>query len=210
MTPATSRADTSASILALRQHRFESLVLPHVQELLGFASRRAATTGDGEDAVQDACARAWGAFDELRDETRVRAWLFTILRTVLSDQAERAGRRARLVPMSRLEDLHESVVASADDDVFTEVVNRLDREMLAAALEAIPDDFATAVELHDIAGFKYIEIAELLSIPIGTVMSRISRGRRLLAGVIADKRKQWALGVPASTRVGASRRGWST
>lgn len=202
MTPATATA------LAQRQHRYEALVLPHLQELLGFASRRAATNGDAEDAVQDACARAWAAFDELRDETRVRAWLFTILRTVISDQAERAGRRARLVPMSRLEDVHESVVASADDEVFTDVVRRLDREMLSAALDAIPEDFATAVELHDIVGFKYIEIAELLAVPIGTVMSRISRGRRLLAGVIADRRKQWALGVPASARAGAPRRSW--
>lgn len=198
---------SAASTLAQRQLRFETLVLPHLQELLGFASRRAPTNGDAEDAVQDACARAWGAFDELRDETRVRAWLFTILRTVMSDQAERAGRRARLVPMSRLEDVHESVVASADDEVFTDVVRRMDREMLGAALEAIPEDFATAVELHDIVGFKYIEIAELLAVPIGTVMSRISRGRRLLAGVIADRRKQWALGVPTSARAGTSRRG---
>lgn len=185
------------STLARRQQRFEELVTPHLGQLLGFASRRMASSGDAEDAVQDTCARAWGAFDELRDETRVRAWLYTILRTVISDLADRAGRRARLVPMSRLEDVHETLVASEGDQVFLDVVSRLDAEMLRAALASIPEDFAASVELHDIAGFKYIEIAEMLGIPIGTVMSRISRGRRLLAGVIQERQHEWALGADA-------------
>lgn len=195
---------TPAAVLTRRQQRFEELVTPHLGQLLGFASRRTATTGDAEDAVQDTCVRAWGAFDELRDVTRVRAWLYTILRTVLSDTADRAGRRARLVPMSRLEDVHETLVAGEGDQLFSEVAARLDADMLHTALQAIPEDFATAVELHDIAGFKYIEIAEHLDIPIGTVMSRISRGRRLLAAVIIEHRQQWALGADrASAAVSA-------
>jgi RNA polymerase sigma-70 factor (ECF subfamily) len=69
--------------------------------------------------------------------------------------------------------------------------------MLQSALDAIPEDFATAVELHDIDGFKYHEIADIVGVPIGTVMSRISRGRRLLAGVIVERRAEWALGTSA-------------
>ncbi len=177
-----------------RQARYETLVLPHLDRLLGFAARRTAALGDAEDAIQDMCMRAWLAFDDLQDAASVRAWLFRILRTVLSDNLDRSGRRSRLVPMTRLEDVHEELVADEGDSVFAEVVARIDAEMLRFALDAIPDDFSAAVELHDIDGFKYQEIADILSVPIGTVMSRISRGRRLLAGVIMENRSKWALG----------------
>jgi RNA polymerase sigma-70 factor (ECF subfamily) len=182
-----------------RQARYEALVLPHLDRLLGFAARRTASVGDAEDAVQDMCMRAWLAFDELRDPSSVRPWLFRILRTVLSDSLSRNGRRNRLVPMTRLEDVHEDMVASETDSVFAEVVARIDAEMLQAALDSIPEDFAAAVELHDIDGFKYHEIADIVGVPIGTVMSRISRGRRLLAGVIVENRAAWALGASTDT-----------
>ncbi len=184
----------TADPIAERQARYEALVMPHLDRLLGFASRRTASIGDAEDAVQEMSIRAWVAFDELRDSASVRPWLFRILRTVLSDALERSSRRSRLVPMSRLDDVHEDLVASEADSVFAEVTSRLDREMLQAALLSIPEDFAAAVELHDIDGFKYHEIAEIVSVPIGTVMSRISRGRRLLAAVILENRREWALG----------------
>lgn len=183
------------ALLADRQQQFESLVLPHLDRLLAFAARRSASLVDAEDAVQDSCVRAWTAFDELRDPLAVRAWLYRILRTVISEQVERSGRRARLVPMSRLDDVHESLVATESDSVFKEVVHRLDQEVLHAALASIPEDFATAVELHDIEGFTYQEIAEAVGVPIGTVMSRMSRGRRLLTAVVAERRREWALGA---------------
>lgn len=190
---------TSSAALAVRQRRYEELVLPHLDRLLGFAARRTSSLGDAEDAVQDTCVRAWTAFDELREPERARAWLYRILRTVLFDHHDRAGRRARLVPMSRLDDVHEALVATDTDAVFAEVVSRLERDTLRAALEFIPEDFATAVELHDLEGFTYQEIADLLDAPIGTVMSRMSRGRRLLAAVIAERRRSWALGPGMSS-----------
>jgi RNA polymerase sigma-70 factor, ECF subfamily len=189
----------SDALLADRQARFQTLVLPHLDRLCGFARRRTGVLGDAEDAVQDACMRAWTAFDELRDETRVRAWLYRILRTVLSDALKKEGRRRQLVSMTRLEDAHEAMVGGDPDFAFAEVVARIDREVLQAALETIPEDFATAVELHDIDGFKYQEIADITEVPIGTVMSRISRGRRLLAGAIVEHRAEWALGADAGT-----------
>ena len=195
----------SASAIALRQQRYDELVRPHLDRLLGFAARRMVSFSDAEDAVQDTCVRAWSAFEELRDPTRVRPWLFSILRSVLSDASNRSSRRARLVPMSRLEDVHEQFVSTDSDVVFADVVARLDEEMLRMALDAIPEDFASAVELHDIEGFKYHEIADIVGAPIGTVMSRISRGRRLLAGVIMERRQQWALGSAHSGRAGDKR-----
>jgi RNA polymerase sigma-70 factor (ECF subfamily) len=203
---------TTAESTADRQARYETLVMPHLDRLLGFAARRTPALGDAEDAVQDMSMRAWLAFDELRDAASVRPWLFRILRTVLSDSLERSGRRNRLVPMSRLDDVHEDLVASEADSVFAEVVARIDAEMLKSALAAIPEDFAAAVELHDIDGFKYHEIADIVGVPIGTVMSRISRGRRLLAAVIVENRSSWALGTTENDTsrtvraIGAARR----
>lgn len=187
---------THSESTALRQARYEAIVLPHLDRLLGFAARRTAELGDAEDAVQDMSMRAWIAFDDLQDVTKVRPWLFRILRTVLSDSLDRSSRRSRLVPMTRLEEVHEDLVVGEADSVFTEVAARIDAEMLHAALTSIPDDFATAIELHDIDGFKYHEIADIVGVPIGTVMSRISRGRRLLAAVILENRSKWALGSP--------------
>ena len=79
------------------------------------------------------------------------------------------------------------------------LASRIDSKTLQAALLSLPEDFASAVELHDIDGFKYNEIAEIVCAPIGTVMSRISRGRRLLAGAIATSRTAWAQSVAAGT-----------
>lgn len=165
--------------------RFEAVVLPHLDRLLGFASRRTECVADAEDAVQEACVRAWVGFSDLRDDTKARPWIYRILRTVLSDARERSGRRQQLVYVTRLEDAHEQLVGGDRDAVFSEVVARLDSEAIHRALGDIPEDFAAAVELHDIDGFKYAEIAEILGVPLGTVMSRIARGRRLLAGAIA-------------------------
>ncbi len=165
--------------------RFEALVLPHLDRMLAFARPRTDSLADAEDVVQEACVRAWQGLAELRDPERARPWLYRILRTVLVDAYDKVGRRRRLVSITRLEDAHAELVGGDADALFDEVVARISGEAVHAALAQIPDDFAAAVELHDIEGFKYHEIAEILGIPLGTVMSRISRGRGLLAGALA-------------------------
>lgn len=189
----------SAYSLEEQHERFQSLVLPHLDRLLRFAQRRTPSARDAEDAVQDTCVKAWLSFADLRDAQKVRSWLYRILRSVLSDVSEKADRRRQLVDITRLEQAHEDLIGGDTDVVFSEVAARLDGEMLSRALSSIPEDFATAVELHDIDGFKYHEIAEIAGIPIGTVMSRISRGRRLLAGTIIANRKAWGIGTTEAT-----------
>lgn len=163
-------------------------MLPHLDRLLAFATRRMNIRADAEDAVQEACSRAWLGLDDLRDPTKVRAWLYRILRSVLSENEERSARRRQLVSITRLEEAHDELVSSDADPVFEEVASRLTGDEVRAALAQLPDDFATVVELHDIDGFKYYEIADIVGVPIGTVMSRISRGRRLLAGAVTAAR----------------------
>lgn len=176
--------DAHADDIAALHARFEALVLPHLDRMLGFARRRVREADDAEDAVQECCVRAWGAFEELRDAAKARAWLYQILRGVLSDARDKEGRRRQLVDITRLEDAHAELVGGDRDPVFAELMTRLSSELVHEALGMIPEDFATAVELHDIDGFKYHEIAEIAGVPIGTVMSRISRGRKLLAGAV--------------------------
>jgi RNA polymerase sigma-70 factor (ECF subfamily) len=173
--------------------RYHAMVLPHLDRLLGFARRRTEAAA-AEDAVQEACIRAWVGFAELRDASKVRPWLYRILRTVLSEAREKDDRRQQLVSITRLERAHEALVAD-ESSPFAEVAARIDGEVIRAALASIPDEFATPVELHDIDGFKYQEIADIVGVPIGTVMSRIWRGRRLLAGAVASNRRAWALGT---------------
>jgi len=171
-----------------RQARFNALILPHLDRLLAFAIRRTDAVADAEDAVQEACVRAWRALDDLRDTARTRAWLYRILRSVLGANEERRARRRQLVSITRLETAHEEVVGGDGDALFDEIAARLSGEEVRAALAQIPEEFAVAVELHDIDGFKYQEIADIVGVPIGTVMSRISRGRRLLSGAVFANR----------------------
>ena len=178
------------------QRRFQALVEPHLGALLRFAGRRTATLSDAEDALQETCLRAWMAFADLREVAKVRAWLYRILRTVLSDGLVRDTRRLRLGSTTPLDDVPEEDLAGESDAVFTEVLARLSSEAVHDALAAIPEDFATAVEMHDIDGMKYHEIAESLDVPIGTVMSRISRGRKLLARAVVTRQSARAPSQP--------------
>ena len=79
-------------VFSSRQDRFETLVFPHLDRLVAFAARQVGNVSDAEDAVQEACIRAWQGFDQLRDEDRVRAWLYQILRTTVCDLREREGK----------------------------------------------------------------------------------------------------------------------
>ena len=133
--------------------------------------------------------RAWLGFADMRDDANARPWFYRILRTVLSDVREKSGRRQQLVYITRLEDAHDELVGGEHDALFSEVVSRLDGEAVHRGLKSIPEDFDAAVELHDIDGFKYVEIAEIVGVPIGTVKSRIRYGTSAMrAGLEADDR----------------------
>jgi RNA polymerase sigma-70 factor, ECF subfamily len=170
----------------LRRARFQACTLPHLDRLVAVASR----WGDGheaEDYVQETYLRAWAAFDQLRDDDSAFAWLCQILRTVANERRRTRARRQGLIFITELEDAHEEIIGSDAPSPLDELLRRLDAAELTQALRSIPEEFAEAVELHDVQGLKYREIAQITSAPIGTVMSRISRGRRLLAGLLAVK-----------------------
>jgi RNA polymerase sigma-70 factor, ECF subfamily len=166
-----------------KRARFQSSTLPHLDRLVALASRWS-DGHEAEDYVQETYLRAWTAFDQLRNPDAAFPWLCQILRTVANERRRTHARRQGLVFIGELEAAHEEIVASDAPSPLDDVLARLEAGRLREALRSIPEDFAEAVELHDIHGLKYREIAQITSAPIGTVMSRISRGRRLLAGLL--------------------------
>lgn len=162
-------------------------MLPHLARLLRFAQRRTVSQCDADDAVQDACVKAWLSFGELRATDQARPWLYRILRGVLGDGVGTTKRRRLLAEITPLTLRHETTLGGDHDAVMMEVATRINAERLARAFASIPPDFAAAVVMHDIDGFRHHEIAAHAGVPIGTVMSRIWRGRRRLAGTLTPR-----------------------
>jgi len=158
---------------------FEQEALACLDGLYGAALRLTANPADAEDLVQDTYLKAFRAADQFQPGTNLKAWLFTILHNTFLNRRRRAVRE----PIALEEDEIERAAAGLPGEPETPeqllLRSTLDAD-LRAALDSLPDSFRQAVWLRDVEEFKYAEIATMLDVPIGTVMSRISRGRRLL------------------------------
>jgi RNA polymerase sigma-70 factor (ECF subfamily) len=159
---------------------FSADVLAHVEALYGTALRLTRHRADAEDLVQDTVVKALRFADRFTPGTNLRAWLYTILHNTWRNRLRGAARNTVEVD-STLVDEAPVVDASGSPDTPEEILLRetLDGD-LQAALDALPEAFREAVWLRDVEEFSYAEIAKMLDVPIGTVMSRISRGRRQL------------------------------
>jgi RNA polymerase sigma-70 factor (ECF subfamily) len=158
-----------------RQQRFENEALPHLRSLYGTAYRMTGNREDAEDLVQETFLRAYRGFDRFVPGSDIRAWLFTILHRARTDAFRRRSRSPKTVEMADGTDPGvppQQHALSATTD-------------LTSALSRLPDAFRSAVVLRDVEDFSYDEIARILGIPIGTVMSRIHRGRALLRQTLA-------------------------
>jgi len=167
---------------------FEELVAPHMRHLYGFACRRMRSSADAEDLVQDTLLRAWGRLDSLRDPERIRPWLFTIMVNLHAEQARKHTRRQRLMPIKDLESSLDEHLPASCASPLDEVIRSSAAEAVHEALAKVPAVYAVAVELRDLEGFAYKEIAEILDIPLGTAMSRIGRGRKMMAKLLSTWR----------------------
>lgn len=161
-----------------RDEAFETEVVPQLRALFGMAYRLTGNAHDAEDLVQETMLRAHRAFHRYRQGTNARAWLFTILHRLRTDALRRRGRRPETVEL--LDD--GPPVAPAHEASLTS-----GHEEIARALEALPESFRSAVVLRDIEEYSYAEIAEMLEVPVGTVMSRIHRGRALLRQALSRR-----------------------
>ncbi len=160
---------------------FEAEALALVDSLYRTALRLTRNPSDAEDLVQDTYLKAFRAADRFEPGTNLRAWLFTILHNSARNRARDRSREAVTVDSETVERAGDTLAAGPGADTPEALLLRHTLAPdLQAAIDALPDAFRQAVWLRDVEEFSYAEIAEMLSIPVGTVMSRISRGRRML------------------------------
>jgi RNA polymerase sigma-70 factor (ECF subfamily) len=167
---------------------FEREALPHLGDLYRAASSILRNGTEAEDAVQETYLQAWKSFHRFQPGTNCRAWLFRVLFHVISHQRRKWYSRFVL---SERADLEKTTIYHAP------VPEHLTDEEILAALRKIPQQYADVVMLADVEEFSYKEIQEILSIPIGTVMSRLSRGRQLLRTELAGCAAQFGIGEAA-------------
>jgi len=169
-----------------RTDEFETVALPHLNELYRMAARLLGDGAKAEDAVQETYLQAWKSFGRFETGTNCRAWLFKILVNTIHHQ-RRSWFNLRLVKESE-EILEQTAAAPAP------VPERIAQREILQALGRLPADYRVAVLLADVEEFSYKEIAGMLDVPIGTVMSRLSRGRKRLRAELRELARAYGIG----------------
>jgi RNA polymerase sigma-70 factor (ECF subfamily) len=181
---------------AERASRFESDALAYLDQLYGAALRMTRNPTDAEDLVQETFAKAYASFHQFTPGTNLKAWLYRILTNTFINsyrkkqrQPQSSGQEVEDWQLARAEAHTSTGLRSAE----TEALDRMPHSAVTDAMNALAPDFRLAVYLADVEGFSYKEIAEIMGTPIGTVMSRLNRGRNQLRTSLADFAREHGL-----------------
>jgi RNA polymerase sigma-70 factor, ECF subfamily len=171
-----------------RLERFEAEVLPQLDRLYSAALRYTRNPADAEDLVQESIAKAYRSFHQYRPGTNLKAWLYRILHTTYISMYRKAQRRPQETLQEELDDysFYDEIARSGGASAEREVLQSFTADEVKEALAALPESFRLAVYLADVEGFAYKEIAEIMDTPVGTVMSRLHRGRKALQKALSD------------------------
>nr|WP_269846159.1 sigma-70 family RNA polymerase sigma factor [Serinibacter arcticus] len=184
---------------AERTLRFETDALPHLDQLYSAAMRMTRNPSDAEDLVQEAFAKAYGSFHQFRPGTNLKAWLYRILTNTYINSYRKKQREPLQSDSDGVEDWEIARAASHTGNGLrsaeVEALDRLGDSVVRDALAQLSDDFRLVVYLADVEGFAYKEIAEIMGTPIGTVMSRLHRGRGQLRTLLADHARDLGMRV---------------
>ena len=188
--PSTDEVDLATETDAERTARFERDALPYLDQLYGAALRMARNPADAEDVVQETFAKAYSSFHQFRPGTNLKAWLYRILTNTYINSYRKQQRR----PQEGFgEDVEDWQLARAEQHTSTglrsaemDALDKIPDTVVTEAMAQLAPDFRMAVYLADVEGFSYKEIAEIMGTPIGTVMSRLNRGRTQLRNRLTD------------------------
>jgi len=187
--PAVSKA------LLKRQKEFETEAFPHKDILFNFALRTTGDKDDAHDLLQETFMKAFRFWDKYEKGTNIRAWLFRIMKNSYINRYRKETREPGMVDYDDVENFYDSIRDDSTDsnDLQKRMYSNMLSDEVTEALQSLPEDFRTVVILCDIEGLMYDEISEFLNCPIGTVRSRLHRGRKMLEEKLYDYAKERGL-----------------